>query len=133
MKLTKLGIGMICVFSLFLFGCGLQEAGTTTSAGVSQQMQLQAGEASDNSATYNIKMSDNFIEPDRIKVKRGTPVEFLVTYSGNNTNKFAVDGYSIEERLVEGKTVSVSFRADKEGIFGFGDFKRPLGEIVVLK
>jgi len=120
MKLVKLWI--ICIISVFL----LSYLGTANTADVTK---LYMKSLKSNPVVYNIRVFDDFIEPDTIEVKKGTSVEFFVTYSGNETTRFVVG--DIDERLFKGKTVAVRFEADKKGSFEFGDFKRPLGELVV--
>ncbi|MAG07888.1 hypothetical protein CMO89_00275 [Candidatus Woesearchaeota archaeon] len=124
MKLTKLIIGIICIITLFLFSyLGTAHTADTT--------QSHTESLENNQAVYNIRIFDSFIDPGTINVKKSSSVELFITYSGSETNRFIIEGYDIEERLFDGKTISLRFKADKEGSFEIGSFKRPLGMLVV--
>tara|TARA_Y100000310_G_scaffold10678_1_gene11358 strand:- start:18893 stop:19270 length:378 start_codon:yes stop_codon:yes gene_type:complete len=124
MKLVRLGIGIIGVIFIFLFSyLGIAHTADTT------QLHLESSE--NNPIIYNIRVFDDFIEPDTIVVEKGVSVNFFITYFGSETNKFAIEDYDVEKRLFDGKTISFKFKADKKGNFGFGSYKRPLGMLVV--
>ena len=120
MKLTRLGFGII--LSLFLFGCGLD---SETSDSINLELE------SNGLAAHNIRIFEDIVEPELIEAKKGELVEFFITNHGSKTGRFIVEEYFAEEKLVEGRTVSLMFRADKKGSFDFGDFNRPLGKLVV--
>tara|TARA_Y100000310_G_scaffold238646_1_gene242118 strand:+ start:258 stop:635 length:378 start_codon:yes stop_codon:yes gene_type:complete len=124
MKLVKLGIGIICVIFIFLFSyLGIAHTADIT--------QLHTESSENNPIIYNIRIFDDFIEPGTIVVEKDASVEFFITYSDSETNKFVIEDYDVDERLFDGKTISLGFKADKEGSFEMGSFRRPLGMLVV--
>ncbi len=124
MKIIKLGIGVICVIFIFLFSY----LGTAHTA---DTIQSHTESLENNPITHNIRIFDDFIEPDTIVVERDVSVELFITYSGSEANKFVIEDYDVEERLFDGKTISLKFKANKQGNFEIGSFRRPLGMLVV--
>ena len=82
-------IAALFAFNVAVMGGGAMAAGAHSS-GHGGTATGQPGKAADVDRTIAITMSDNFFEPEEIKVKEGETIRFVVTNKGEFLNEFNI-------------------------------------------
>ena len=153
MKLTILAL--FVMFSLVISACATtvqqntQKTPTdftpvTYTVNEEQSYQIANENVAENPKFFEIRITENHIDPEEITVAKGDKVHFsisnLVDLSRdedeeddgevddedeereiNDLIRFEVDGYTIDEAVYQGTPTIIIFTADNQGMFTFGD------------
>lgn len=120
---------LVLMLAVLLIGCAEQKAAETEVSEnvISEEKTVESA----NVKAFDLRIFDNSIDPTDITVKQGDMVELSITNQitvqesedeqAEEKEIFRISEHSIDEQIAKGATTIITFTADKEGRFLYGD------------